>query len=367
MDIPINEERIFTLRMLYFYLTKGCNLACRHCWIAPKHQLDGHIYPSLPLDLFRSVISQAKPLGLTSVKLTGGEPLLHPAIADILELTRTENLGLVVETNGVLCTPILAKKIAACKNPFVSVSLDGSDAKTHEWLRGVQGCYEATLRGVRNLVDAGLKPQLIMTLNRRNCNQIEDFLELAESLGCGSIKFNILQNLGRGEIMHQEGETLTIKELVAINGYLENSLSKSTKLTVFTSHPLAFRPMGRMFGASGNGCARCGIHGILGVLSDGSYALCGIGESIQELIFGNAARDKLEDIWKESAVLGEIRRGVPKHLKGICIECIMKDFCLGNCLANNYHRNKDLWGPYWYCEEAYKAGLFPESRIVHTL
>ena len=100
-------------------------------------------------------------MGLTSVKLTGGEPLLHPAIADILELTRTENLGLVVETNGVLCTPILAKKIAACKNPFVSVSLDGSDAETHEWLRGVQGCYEATLRGVRNLVDAGLKPQLI--------------------------------------------------------------------------------------------------------------------------------------------------------------------------------------------------------------
>ena len=153
--------------------------------------------------------------------------------------------------------------------------------------------------------------------------------------------------------MHQEGETLTIKELVAINGYLENSLSKSTKLTVFTSHPLAFRPMGRMFGALGNGCARCGIHGI--------------GESIQELIFGNAARDKLEDIWKESAVLREIRKGVPKHLKGICSECIMKDVCLGNCIANNYHKNKDLWGPYWYCEEAYKAGLFPESRLVHTL
>jgi SynChlorMet cassette radical SAM/SPASM protein ScmF len=125
--------------------------------------------------------------------------------------------------------------------------------------------------------------------------------------------------------------------------------------------------MGRMFGASGNGCARCGIHGILGVLSDGSYALCGIGESIQELIFGNAASDKLEEIWNESIVLKEIRRGVPKHLKGICSECIMKNVCLGNCIANNYHRSKDLWAPYWYCEEAHKAGLFPESRLVHCL
>lgn len=364
MNEAIHDVKIFPLNTLYFYLTKGCNLACRHCWVAPKYQRDGQIHPSLPLDLFRSIIYQAKPLGLNNIKLTGGEPLLHPAIADILDLTRIEKLKLVVETNGVLCSPILARKIAECENPFVSVSIDGTDAETHEWLRGVPGCYEAALRGVRNLVDAGLKPQLIMTLNRRNRNQIEDFLELAESLGCGSIKFNILHNWGRGAIMHRDGETLTIEELVAINEFLENSLSKSTKLNVFASHPLAFRPLSRMFGSLGNGCHTCGILGILGVLADCSYALCGVGETIPELIFGNAARDKLADIWEKSIVLQEIREGVHKHLKGICSECIVKNICLGHCIANNYHMSRDLWAPYWYCEEAYKAGLFPESRLI---
>jgi SynChlorMet cassette radical SAM/SPASM protein ScmF len=365
MNKAIHDEKSFPLNTLYFYLTEGCNLACRHCWIAPKYQRDGQIYPSLPLDLFRSIISQAKPMGLNTIKLTGGEPLLHPAIADILELTRIEKLMLNVETNGVLCSPILARKIAECENPFVSVSIDGTDAETHEWLRGVPGCYEAALRGIRNLVDAGLKPELIMTLNRRNKNQIDDFLELAESLGCSAIKFNMLQNVGRGEIMHRDGEALTIEELVTINEYLENSLSKSTKLNVFASHPVAFRPLSRMFGSLGNGCHRCNILRILGVLADGSYALCGIGATIPELIFGNAARDKLEDIWKKSIVLKEIREGVYEHyLKGICSSCVVKTICIGHCIANNYHNSKDLWAPYWYCEEAYKAGLFPESRQI---
>ena len=102
----------YPLNQIYFYLTAGCNLRCRHCWIAPKYQSSDRSYPVLGVDIFRSIIEQAKPLGLTAVKLTGGEPLLHPHIHEILELVRDEELRLVVETNGVLCTPELAGKIA---------------------------------------------------------------------------------------------------------------------------------------------------------------------------------------------------------------------------------------------------------------
>ncbi len=108
------EDRTYPLNQIYFYLTEGCNLRCRHCWIAPKYQTEGNSYPALDLDLFKAIIEQAKPLGLTGVKLTGGEPLLHPQIKEILEHIRAENLDLTVETNGVLCTLELAGKIAAC-------------------------------------------------------------------------------------------------------------------------------------------------------------------------------------------------------------------------------------------------------------
>ena len=59
----------------------------------------------------------------------------------------------------------------------------------------------------------------------------------------------------------------------------------------------------------------------------------------------------------------ELREGLPGRLNGICGRCLMKKICLGSCIAQNYYGSKNLWSPYWYCEEAGKAGLFPETRM----
>jgi SynChlorMet cassette radical SAM/SPASM protein ScmF len=358
------RARGYPLNMIYFYLTEGCNLACRHCWIAPKYQSEGHSYPALDVQLFNSIIKQAKSLGLSGVKLTGGEPLLHPQIREILDVIRKEDLRLIVETNGVLCTPELAQEMVFSKNSFVSVSLDGVDAETHEWLRGVPGCFEAAIEGIKNLVSAGFKPQIIMTLMRRNRDQIVAMVHLAEQLGAGSIKFNVLQPTARGEKMHEAMETLNIEELVELGRWVETALSASTSLRLIYSHPMAFRPLGKMFGSNGDGCAVCGILGILGVLADGSYALCGIGETIPELVFGHANKDLLNDVWHNNPVLNEIREGMPHRFEGICKSCVVKNICLGSCVAQNYYRSKNLWAGYWYCDEAKNLGLFPKTRVV---
>ena len=70
------------LSRIYFYLTEGCNLACRHCWLAPGFDPDGSRHAVLPVELFETAIREARPLGLARVKLTGGEPLLHPPAGD---------------------------------------------------------------------------------------------------------------------------------------------------------------------------------------------------------------------------------------------------------------------------------------------
>jgi SynChlorMet cassette radical SAM/SPASM protein ScmF len=359
-----NKQRTYSINRIYFYLTEGCNLRCRHCWIAPKYQNGSDCYPSLAVGLFQSIIEQARPLGLSGVKLTGGEPLLHPRIGEILEIVRREELRLTVETNGVLCTPELVSKIASCKNPFVSVSLDGADAETHEWVRGVPGCFEAALEGTRVLVQAGFKPQVIMSLMRRNKDQMEAVVRLAERLGAGSVKFNMVQPTARGEQMQEAGETLTVEELIEIGQWVEDSLSASTPLRIIYSHPVAFRPLGKIFGGNGAGWGSCGVLGILGVLADGSYALCGIGSTVPELVFGHAATDRMEDVWNTTPVLLELREGLPGRLEGICADCLMKGRCLGSCIAQNYYSSQSLWAPFWYCQEAHRRGLFPLTRLA---
>ena len=357
----------YPLRSIYFYLTKYCNLKCRHCWMAPEHQasLSGaNLSSYLDLGLIRSIIDQANDLGLESVKLTGGEPLLHPQIEEIIRLIRDSGNHLVIETNGILCSTLIAELIKSLSpNVFVSVSLDGSNALTHDWVRGVRGSYRGTISGIENLVKVGLKPQIIMSLMRRNKDQIESVVRLAEELGVGSVKFNPVQPTARGASLHEGNETLSINELVSLGAWVENSLAEKTNLRLIYTHPMAFRPLSRMFAGEKTGCSLCGVLSILGVLSDGSFSLCGIGESVPELVFGHAADQPLEEIWCSNPILRKLREGLPERLAGVCGDCLMKAMCRGSCIAQNFYSSGDLWSPYWYCDQAYRAGLFPIERL----
>ena len=350
-----------TLNTLYFYLTEGCNLACRHCWMGPRFDATGNRYPTLPVELFETAIREARPLGLSGVKLTGGEPLLHPHFTRLLQIVRREELKLIIETNGLLCTPEIAAEIAKSPDRFVSVSIDGADAETHEWVRGVPGSFNAARQAVNNLVAAGIRPQLIFTVMRRNAGQVDAIVRMAEELGAGSVKFNVVQPTARGEKLHKVQATLNIADLIALGRHVEQELAPRTKLKLFILYPQAFRALHRI--ASGDGCGVCGIFGILGVIASGHYALCGMGEQVPDLVFGEVGKDLLEVVWREHTVLKALREGLPERLEGVCSRCLMKQRCRGSCVAQNYYRKGSLWAPNWFCEQAEEAGLFPTSRL----
>jgi SynChlorMet cassette radical SAM/SPASM protein ScmF len=357
----VKDPQTYPLNRLYFYLTEGCNLACRHCWLSPKLDPVGDRYATLPVELFETAIQEAKPLGLSSVKLTGGEPLLHPQFTKLIEIIRREELALTIETNGLLCTPEIAKEIAKSPNRFVSVSIDGADSATHEWVRGISGSFELAQKAVINLVATGTSPQIIMSIMPCNVDQVEAVVRMAEELGASSVKFNIVQPIARGEKLHGNNDALNIETLIKLGRYVEMELAKHTKMTLFFDYPMAFRAMSRI--ACGNGCGVCGIVGILGVMASGHYALCGIGEHIPDLVFGKVATDRLDEVWLKNQTLNELRLGLPDRLDGVCSRCLMKHRCLGSCIAQNYYRTGSFWEPYWFCEQADKRNLFPESRI----
>jgi SynChlorMet cassette radical SAM/SPASM protein ScmF len=362
MSIPDTQSASPPLNQVYFYLTEGCNLRCRHCWImTDKAYTSSQPKAFLDLQLFESILEQARPLGLTSVKLTGGEPFLHPQIQRMLEIIQTTRLRLVMETNGVLLTPELASLTASCDRSFVSVSLDGVDSETHEWVRQVPGSYQGALRGIGYLVQAGIKPQIIFTIMKKNQDQMASIVGLSEEMGADSVKFNIIQPSPRGDKMQEEGETLALGEMLDLCRWVEQDLAPSADIPILIGYPPAFTPLKRIIGKGGSR-SHCGIRSVLGVLANGSYALCGIGTHIPELVFGHASQDSLAEVWESHPVLQEIREGLPERLGGICKNCLLRGFCLGFCLAQNYYYSHDLWTPYWLCQQAEAAGLFPESR-----
>jgi len=342
------------------YMTGGCNLACQHCWIAPTYQANGGTGGHLDYDLFAIAIEEGLPLGLYNIKLTGGEPLLHPDFVRFVDLIKEKELGLTIETNGTLMTESLARYLKEKSTlSHISVSLDGATAATHDPFRGVKGSFDKAVQGIRFLVEVGFHPQIIMSLHAGNINEIEALVALATELGAGSVKFNLIQATGRGETFVWRGKSLALPQQIELGRWIEDDLQKHSSIELHYSWPPVFNSLKKLVsGVIGS----CSVFNILGILNTGHLALCGIGEQIPELNFGLLGDDRVADIWTNHPTLLDIRKNVPDNLEGVCSLCIFQQRCFGHCIAENYHYYKRLTAPFWFCQEAENVGLFPTTR-----
>jgi SynChlorMet cassette radical SAM/SPASM protein ScmF len=352
-------EGVPPLVSLYVYAAGSCNLACRHCWIVPKFQTEGFGGPYVKLEHVEKAIREGKPLGLRSIKLTGGEPLLHPQFRQLVTLIDEAGLDITIETNGTLVDGSMAQFLKTkSRVSFISVSLDGATAETHDALRSVPGSFRQAVSGLQNLVEVGFRPQVICTLHKGNVSEMADVVILAEKSGCGSVKFNNVQNIGRGE-KFQEDQGFEVAEIIELFERVKHEIEPQSHISVFFDIPFAFYSIHKLLEKS---LGRCTVKNILGMLATGELALCGIGTTIPELIYGKIEADNLRDVWCASLGLSSLREQVPQQLKGVCGQCIHRDFCLGSCIANNFHIAGSLDAPYTFCDQADQLGLFPISR-----
>jgi SynChlorMet cassette radical SAM/SPASM protein ScmF len=349
------------LTSLYMYISGSCNLACHHCWIEPDFQTDNKKGKFLKLEYLKKAIKEAKPLGLQSVKLTGGEPMLHPQFREIVEHIESKKIGMIMETNGTLIDDKMAAFLKSKKYfNFVSVSIDGAKPETHDNLRGIKGSFKKAVAGIKSLVKAGFHPQLICTLHKGNIAELEDVVKLAESLGCGSVKFNHVQHMGRGDAFARKSG-FEVQELIKLFQMIESKIKPKSKIKIFFDIPVAFYSIKKILKES---ICRCMIFNILGITSQGNMALCGIGETIPKLNYGNLDVNSIKEIWLGKKELIELRKNIPNKFEGICAKCMHKWVCLGSCIANNFHLKNKFISSYYFCDNAFHMGLFPKTRII---
>jgi SynChlorMet cassette radical SAM/SPASM protein ScmF len=306
------------------------------------------------------VILEAKPLGLTSVKLTGGEPLLYEEIAGLLSFfDQNSDIALYVETNGTLIDREMAARLKSSPLAQISVSLDGAEEEVHDEIRGVRGSFRRVVEGLRLLSNAGLNLQIIMTLQARNRDQIPGLIQLAGDLGASSLKINPLIPCGRGMKAFGRRENLDIGELRRLYTWAERKSSQKGGPDILFDLPPAFKTIQDI---QRRGLSECRILNILGILANGEISMCGIGQTAGSLRIGHVAEDSIARVWAENRFLKDLRQSLPGGLKGICGRCIFRFQCLGSCRADAYALNGDLFAPFFLCQELFESGLFPASR-----
>lgn len=350
------------LTTLYVYLTNGCNCSCRHCYFVPEHTAQGQPGKVLAPEILRYAIMQALPLGLCRLKWTGGEPTLHPAFTEALQIQKEFNLVASLETNGLLLNESLVECMVTSGVDRVSVSVDGARPATHDLIRGVAGGFQRTVRGIRCLTEFGYRPEMICTLQQSNVGELDEYLALAEELGAGAVKLNVLQPFLRGKALSEQGGAIGVDEVLMIAERLNSMTTQTNDMPVTIDVPMAFRPLSKI--VSGEQSGACNILHVLGLLPNGDYALCGVGQHVSELAMGEVMTRPLVEVWHEDPVLQSLRAGLPEKLQGVCDVCLMKSACKGSCVAANYQAGGNLFAPYWFCQQAMDAGLFPTSRLA---
>lgn len=144
------------LRDLRISLTDRCNMRCRYCM--PREHFDSHNFLAkeeiLSYEELTTVVESLVPLGLTKVRLTGGEPLLRRDVCSFIEML-PKDLDLAMTTNGILLERFAADLAAAGLNR-VTVSLDALDVETFQAMGDTDETPETVLRGIEAARMAGL-------------------------------------------------------------------------------------------------------------------------------------------------------------------------------------------------------------------
>lgn len=189
---------------VHFEIENGCLLKCRHCSSLATKEEKRMNYNINEMINFLQLFSEEK-----SVFLTGGEPLLHNDLDDIIfSLGYKQNnvsvgaftTGIVLE-NGRLCE-ISEKRAFELANLGLETcyfSVYSTQDKKHDWMTQKEGSLALTIESIRRLRRENVDAKINLVITKMNKEEIDDIIAMASSLGCTEVRLLKLINHGRAK------------------------------------------------------------------------------------------------------------------------------------------------------------------------
>jgi radical SAM protein with 4Fe4S-binding SPASM domain len=145
----------------------------------------------MSLETIRRIVDQAAEMGVFSLTITGGEPLLRPDILDIYDHIKSKGILPILFTNATLMTPRIADHLAEYPPLFVEVSVYGRTREIYESVTGIPGSYDRCMQGIHELVERDIKIFLKTPAMVQNRHELDSLAQFAKSLG-SDFRFDVL-------------------------------------------------------------------------------------------------------------------------------------------------------------------------------
>jgi len=332
----------------YLLPTGRCNLHCGGCYATLESFGRHSNFGELSIDEYVKVIDELVQMGVRTFDISGGEPLLYPALPEICRAIQSyEGTRIWLVTNGTVGG---AKKIRSLDGLIdrIVFSLDAPEPILHDELRGLKGAFTRTmntLRGARQMSFAEIAINFVVC--HSNVNTIGNLLALAEREKVDRVALLTFRDVSENGVMY--GLIPTLEDLrqgwYIVAEYLEqNTLPVMVDLVV----PSFLFPESQEFrrSLSPKIRSRISIHHphLRGhsayrqtIVVKPFGALTGDTAMINTALFDmGSVRSGVRDVWTAESVKRRqwlAQREQALHEDAPCSKCSRWHYCRGGCTA----------------------------------
>ncbi len=241
------------LGVLRLSLTARCNLACRYC--RPENQDP----PTLLTHQQRlKLIGVAARLGCRRLRLTGGEPLLAPGLAPLIQAVKARNLveDVALTSNGVLLDRPLARRLKQAGLDRITISLDGADPQAVLRMGGGNS-FASVVAAIGHAQAVGLPVKINMVVMAHgNGDQVIPMARLCRELG---VELRLIEYMDVGNR----------------NGWRPQQVLTAAAMTTRIARHWPLQPMGRQPGATARRWRYLDGEGLVSTIASISEPFCG--------------------------------------------------------------------------------------------
>ncbi len=186
-------ENIKTNRVCWELLS-DCNLKCYFCHRNKEVDMK---YDFKNMEMSINLLNR---YNIKKVILSGGEPLMHPKLFEIVDTLKENEMQVDLCTNAYYYDESISRKIAYRFNE-VSISIDSFDKYRHDSIRGVRGAFDRTITNVKKLIELGVNIHSTTLVTIDMIDDIPIIVSFLHKLGIksmafiGYIPFNTGENL----------------------------------------------------------------------------------------------------------------------------------------------------------------------------
>ncbi|MDQ6980591.1 MAG: radical SAM protein [Ghiorsea sp.] len=304
------------LGLLFLEITDQCNEQCIHCYASSSPACSDF----LSLNEIKSILEQARGLGRPFVQFTGGDPLIHRNLVEVVAYTHTLDFeGMEIYTNGLLLNEKLLEQLLPYQ-PKLAFSLYSPDEAVHDGITQVKGSFKKTVAAIHRAQDLAFQVRIGMAVMQPNAGHEQAMLDFAQETFCldkSHVRFDPVHETGRGANL----STKNISLMPSQNSHMPESTKKPTHHQVIQTDKIE----------SGFVSQHIGRRGKLAVCANGDVSPCIFN---REHVLGNIRQQTFEDMFAvKNKGLGNMNPNIERwnncQHQLSCGDCQMVAYTLG--------------------------------------